>query len=165
MTSNEMGNRMFKQLMEIWIEPEIKQRKEAGTLPIPFTLNSAQIIFYIDERPTEVRINSDVRCKLYNIKYKPGIQKNSGDAVYENEIEEIGGMTLLDSEDLNCGHITLIKLNNEYVIYFDLRYNKVRSRALIDKAKQFFEMAKISKENRYWSSFIEDFDYPAIGIL
>ncbi len=163
MTSNEMGNNMFKQLVEIWIEPEIQQRKEAGTLPIPFTLNSSQIIFYIDERPPEVRINNEVRGKAY-LKFKPGIRKIGGDIVYENEIEEVSSVTLLNSEDLNCGHITLIKLNNEYIISFDLRYNKIQSYALIDKAKQFFEMVKTSKENGYWSSFIDNM-FSAVELL
>ncbi len=69
-----------RQLMEIFISPEVSRRQEAGELPKPLELHAAQIIFYPDGRKPEVRINSEAKV-IGKVKLKLGVIKNYGEDI------------------------------------------------------------------------------------
>jgi hypothetical protein len=62
-TFSEEGQRRFlQQAFSLWILPEIQRRTDEGALPPNFQLLAAQIVFWPDGRPLEVRFNTEVRC-------------------------------------------------------------------------------------------------------
>jgi len=54
----------FRQIRDLWIIPELKRRQEAGELSQGFELHAAQVLFFPDERKTEVRINNEVQADM-----------------------------------------------------------------------------------------------------
>ena len=112
--SEEAGSILFKQTMDIWITPEVKRRQEAGKLEVPLNLRAAQVVFCPDTTSTQVRINSEVKA-IAQMKLKPGISKKAGEGVFDNEVDGIGHIKLTEEDDPDCGHITLIYFNGEWV--------------------------------------------------
>ena len=109
MSEEEGFERTFTHAMELWFEPEIRRRQEAGTAPKPYPLRAAQVIIYADDRPHLVRLNEEIQA-IGEMKLKEGVTKLKGEPVYLSEIEEMPSIRLLDSEEPNCGHFTLLLL-------------------------------------------------------
>ena len=76
----EIAKRIFQQVMDLWIEPEIKKRKSLNRLPENFNLKAAQIIFSLDRGWNKVRLNGEIKAKA-NMKLR--VAKNKGDPIYE----------------------------------------------------------------------------------
>lgn len=147
--SNEFGNKIFNQFMNSFIIPEIQIRQNNKILPTPVKLKAAQIIFFPDGRKPVVRINSEVNA-LSKVRLKSGIAKKKNEPVFEHEIEGIEGFQLTNKDDLDCGHVTLMIINNIWTIAFDFRYNKVLSKKHIQAAKEFYDAAYYSyTQNHY----------------
>jgi len=153
--SEEAGSILFKQTMDIWITPEVKRRQEAGKLEVPLNLRAAQVVFCPDTTSTQVRINSEVKA-IAQMKLKPGISKKAGEGVFDNEVDGIGHIKLTEEDDPDCGHITLIYFNGEWVLYFDLRYNKAFSMKHVEAAEQFYKAAEFSLNERLWNPFADN---------
>ncbi len=47
----ELAMALLSNAFELWFEPEIKRRQEAGTLPTPFELWAAQVLLELDKSP------------------------------------------------------------------------------------------------------------------
>jgi hypothetical protein len=62
--SEEGQQRFLQQAFSLWIMPEIQRRTDEGALPPNFQLLAAQIVFWPDGRPLEVRLNTEVRCSF-----------------------------------------------------------------------------------------------------
>lgn len=146
---------LLNQFLDLFILPEIRRRQETGDLPKPLGLRAAQIIFYADGKKPEIRINSEIKA-IARIKLKKGISKNKGDPIHENEIEGLNKIKLTDEEDPDCGHATNLKLGNSWIIAFDFRYNKGLAKKHVDTAKQFFELAEIAFQKKYWSPCLDN---------
>lgn len=154
--SEEASSVMFRQVMDIWVIPEIKRRQDLGELKSPLNIQSAQVIFFPDdERKTQVRINSEIKGTI-KVKPKPGFSKKNGEPVFSNEIESIENFSLSKDDDPDCGHITLLRINNDWSIYFDLRYNKALSIKHMEAAEQFYQSAEYSFDKKNWNSFADN---------
>jgi uncharacterized protein (UPF0332 family) len=153
--SDECGSTLFKQAMDIWIAPEVKRRQEAGILKVPLDLRSAQVIFSPDGMATQVRINSEVKA-IAQMKLKPGISKKAGEWISSSEVDGIGHIKLTEEDNPDCGHITLVNFNNEWILYFDLRYNKASSMKHVEVAEQFYMTAKFSFNQKNWNTFADN---------
>lgn len=153
--SNEFGNRVFQQFMDLFVNPEVMRRQEAGDLPKPLDLRAAQIIFFANGRKPQVRINKEIRA-IAKVKFKEGISKNSGEPVFAHEIEDLGEINLIDDDDPDCGHATLVKINGRWTIAFDFQYNKGLSRNHIKTASEFYEAAEFSFSRKNWSAFVDN---------
>lgn len=141
--------------MDIFVTPEVVRRQENGKLPRPFDLRAAQIIFYPDGRKPEVRINSEVKA-VGKMKLKPGVSKNYGDLVYTNELEGLENLTLTDEDDPDCGHATILRLGDTWLLAFDFIYNKALAKKHIETAKEFIEAAEFSFSHKHWSAFADN---------
>lgn len=119
--NNEFSRKVFEQLMDIFIAPEVKRRQETGELDKPLQLKAAQVIFFPDGRKPKVRINSEVKA-IAKIKLKPGISKRAGEYISEHEIEGLEKLNLTE-DDPDCGHVTLLQIDDRWTITFDFRYN------------------------------------------
>jgi hypothetical protein len=95
--------------MELWCEPEIKRRQDAGLIPKPYGLKAAQVIIHTDSRPNEVRLNEEVAI-IGEATLKEGANKANGDYLSLDEIDGTQTWHLPESADPNCGHLTIVTL-------------------------------------------------------
>ncbi len=145
MFDEKIKQKVFQQVMDIWINPEIKKRKKWRKIDDNFILSKAQIVSSLDKGKNEVRLNEEVKAIVIG-KINRDIKK--GEKVYEIDLEEINKINLTD-KDKNCGHITLLKFKERWIISFDFIYNKERIKEHIEASKEFFESAKDNlKKNR-----------------
>jgi uncharacterized protein (UPF0332 family) len=153
--SERFGENLLNDIFNLFVLPEIKRRKETNSLPEPFVLKRAQIIFYPDgKRKNEIRLNSEVKV-LADMKIKGGISKKKGEPIYENEVEGLKGLRLTDKDDPDCGHITLVDIFNKWIIAFDLRYNKALAKKHVESAKHFHELAQFAFNKEYYASCLD----------
>lgn len=154
-TDNEFGNKLLQQLMDLYVIPELRHREENRLLPKPFELLSAQIIFYPDGRKPIVRLNSEIRA-IGQMKLKAGVSKQLNEAILESEIEGLASIELSEESESDCGHATLVRLNNHWTIAFDFRYNKGLSKKHLITAQQFLDAATFSFNQKNWSAFVDN---------
>ncbi len=148
-------DKAFQNFLEIYIRPEVERRQAKGELPTPFELRAAQIIFPVDGKKIEIRLNSEF-IAIAQLKLKKGVNKNAGDPIFENEVDGISELTLSDKDDPNNGHVEMLMLNNQWFLIFDFLYDKALSLKHINAAKQFIEAAEGSLEKEIWSPFIDN---------
>lgn len=153
--AEELWRIIFQQLMDVYITPEVMRRQSIGELPKPLDLQAAQIIFHPDGKMPQIRINSEVKA-IAHVKLKPSMPKNVEEPVYANEVESVDKITLLDEDNPECGHATILKIENTWAITVDFRYNKELSGKHIKAAKQFLECAEYSFKVGYRHSFVEN---------
>lgn len=154
-TLAEIGQRATQQVMDLFINPEISRRQERGELPRPLPFLAAQVIFYPNERPPQVRINSEVRA-IARVIHKPGVMKEPGDEVFANELASIEQITLTDSDDPDCGHATIIRLPDQWVLGVDFVYSKGSARRFLQTAEEFYATAETAWRRNHKSAFIEN---------
>lgn len=152
--SNEFGNKVFEQFMELFVLPEVKRRQESGELDKPLDLQGAQIIFFPDDRKPQVRINSEVKG-VAEAELKPEFSKEAGEDVFQHELEGIRFVNLSEEDDPDCGHATLLRYGDRWSIAFDFRYNKALSKKHIETAKEFYDSARFSFKSKHWSAFVD----------
>ena len=60
--NEEFGKNLMQQAFDLWINPEIERRREAGRLPDDFVLRAAQVIMSLDANAPEVRSNEELKA-------------------------------------------------------------------------------------------------------
>ena len=152
--SQEGSQKLFQQIMDIWVIPEMNKRNNENRLPKDFKLKAAQIIFSLDRGWNKVRLNREVKAIA---KFERATPKkfNHGDTVYEHDVKGVKSIELTDS-DPNCAHVTLLLFKNNWNIHFDFRYNKKRIHEHIEAAKEFYESAKQNISNNRLRPFFEN---------
>lgn len=141
----EARRRTFEHAMELWFEPEIRRRQDAGLAPKPFPLIAAQVIIYPDHRPHEVRLNEEVKA-IATPHMKEGKSLTPGQLVYEDDVDGISDFSLADIDDPDCGHFTIAIIRGRWFGSFDFRYNKHKCSILLAAAQEFFESAAEAAE-------------------
>ena len=154
---NSPGDRLFDQIFQVWILPEIEKRQKNGNLATPATIQAVQIIFYDDSRPTEVRINEEVKGGAYYSLKEP-IDADIGTVVEVPiaNVDELTKFELSEDEDPDCAHLTALRTGNRWHIAFDLVYNKGKSSKYIAAAVEFIEAADYSLKREHYSAFIDN---------
>lgn len=151
----EMYARTFRQMLDLWVTPEIKRRQERGECPKPLNLRTAQVLFFADGRPHNVRLNDEVNVTAM-VKLKPGVSKKKGEDVYAHDIEKIERFKLSDDVDPDCGHITTVLVGNHWHLFFDFRYNKAWAAEHIEAAKQFLGSAEYARSKNQWRACLDN---------
>lgn len=149
--NEEIGQRVFQQIMDIFVNPEIERRKKDGRINNGFILRAAQVILSRD-KGNSTRLNEEVKAIAKSIAAKP-IKKN--DLVFEEDIKNIESIQLIES-DKNCAHITLLLFKNQWLIFTDFRYDKEDSKKHIDASKEFYDSATENLKNRRLRPFYEN---------
>ena len=152
MIDKETKQKVFQQVMDIFITPEIERRRKEGSIKDGTIITKMQIVFSLDTGKNEVRLNDEVKAIVKAKANKP-IQKR--EIVYETDISAIEDIELTD-EDLNCVHITLLLFKDNWTISFDFRYNKERVKVHIEASKEFYESAINSLDNQRLRPFYEN---------
>jgi hypothetical protein len=149
----EMGQKIYQQCMDIFIVPEINERRKSGKIGKSFDLSAAQIIFFPDGKKPEVKLNNEIRA-IGDVKLK--VSKKKGDLIYEHDIDGIQKIRLPENEYPDCGHATFLLMNNVWNIFFDFRYNKSLSKRHQDAALEFIEAARNAKTNKQYHAFVDN---------
>jgi HEPN domain-containing protein len=142
MLDEETFERTVAHAMELWFEPEIRRRQADHGAPAPFPLRAAQVLLFSDGRPRVVRLNEEVQA-VAKVKLKEGVreQKGPGDPLLASEIEELQLTGLPASEDPNCGHFTIVLLQDQWCGAFDFRYNRGDAARLLEVSGEFLATA------------------------
>ena len=94
---NEIANRVFKQVMELWVLPEIERRRKEKILGESFILTKAQILFSHDKSFPKIRLNQQVKA-IAKSKANRDIKK--GEEITGDYTEELPPGTYMKC---NCG--------------------------------------------------------------
>jgi uncharacterized protein (UPF0332 family) len=147
------GDIVFKNAMDLWFGPEIERRQAEGRLPKPVEFLGGQVIFHLDQRGNEIRLNQEVRATA-SVKLK--VSKEAGQPIYAHEIDGWDDLRLPEAEDPNCGHFTVLRLQDKWYIFFDFRYNKGHARELLDASRQFLSAAEHSLSQGNFRAFVDN---------
>jgi uncharacterized protein (UPF0332 family)/ASC-1-like (ASCH) protein len=145
-----IGKRLYEQIINNWIVPEIKGRKKRSEIKTDFKLRAAQVIFSI-KGPISIRLNDEVRALL---EMKPTKVMKKDDKVLEKDIEQAKALYLLD-EEKEFGHITMVKIGREWLIGFSFDYDLSSARGIYSIALEFFMSASQDLQQKRYRPFIE----------
>jgi uncharacterized protein (UPF0332 family) len=150
--NDEIGEKVFQQVMDIWILPEIEKRKSLKRISQDFTLRAAQVVFSLDRNCCKIRLNGEVKAILLaNLSEN----KNKGDPIYENEITNIETIKLT-GDDPNVAHVTILRLADKWFLSYDFTYNKKRIKEHIEASEEFFESAEYCLSKSILRPFFEN---------
>ncbi len=150
-----MYEKTFEQIVSIFIDPEVKLRINKGLLSKDFKLNAFQVILSPNDKPPLVRLNREVKAEILVTK-KEGVNKQIGEMILLNEIENIQEFKLIEEEYLDCGHVTALKIGNNWNLSFDFRYNKKTADKHFSLAKEFLLVAEYSLKKGLLIPFIDN---------
>jgi uncharacterized protein (UPF0332 family) len=148
----DFGENVVRNALDLWINPEINRRREAGTLPENFSAYAIQVIFDDDLECVQVRLNEEVRAVL-EVDFTRDIK--AGDAITISDIGDVKRVQLT-KEDPNAGHFTLIRKKEGWTIAFDFTRNVTRSHQYLDAANEFLKSAEFAFNNKYFRAFIDN---------
>ncbi len=154
--NREMAQQFFEQMMALFVEPEVQRRKKTGEISDTFVLHGVQIVFYPDGQEPDVRLNHEVRA-IAKIKLKEGVIKQPREPIYQSEIERFDQIVLADPEDADCGHATIVRINEAaWTLSFDFVYNKALSKIHLDRAEAFLKSAELNLVSENWPPFADN---------
>lgn len=149
---DDFGRKVIEQAFNLWINPEIERRREAGRLPDDFDLYAVQVIMNVDTDAPEVRLNDEVRAAL-KVRATRDIEK--GQALKPGDFDHIEAIELTEL-DPNAGHFTMLRHEGSWYLNFDFRYNAARISEHIAAAREFLDCSAFSLEKRQTRAFIEN---------
>src|SRR4051794_7508333 len=104
--SLEGQEHLLEQVFELWAQPEVRRRQEAGEMPRPARVHAVQVMLRVDAAP-EVRLNEEVRGVA---RAAANRSVEAGDLVGYEDVESLMDFSLEAADDANAGHITAIAL-------------------------------------------------------
>lgn len=148
---SEFANNVFNNMMDLFFNPEIAKRKEEKLLSENFQMIAAQAIIFPDGRMPLIRFNEDVKAEV-KLKKEVNNDKNN----FWPSQNEVNTIKLVEKDFMNCGHITIILLNDGYKLSFDFQYNKQTSLEHLKVAQEFLNTARFALDNKLFYSFIDN---------
>lgn len=142
----------MQNILDLWINPEIERRKEAGNLEDGFVLRAAQVILNVDASTPEVRLNEEVVAVAQARAARP---IEAGEKLTSNDLSTIESIELTE-QDPNAAHITIVLLDTDWYISFDFRYNATRILEAINAAEEFLSCAVFALKKGYLRAFVEN---------
>ena len=145
-----IAKRIIEQAFTNWINPELERRKAKGQLPNGLKLRAAQVIFSVDGSKI-VRVNGEVKV-LMEAKVNRKIEK--GEPVLDKDVDLISSIKLLENE-MDFGHITIIRLSKGWFVGFNFEYNVSTAKAFYDMSIDFMKSAHRDLTQKNYRPFIE----------
>jgi hypothetical protein len=154
-TNQEMGDRVYSQAVDLWIAPEIERRALLGLLSKPFPLTAAQVIFPSPRTKIDiqVRLNEEVQVKVL---YRADRPVEKGELVSIDNPDSIGEVRLLDGDEPDSGHLTMLLVGDRWVIHFDFRRDRQYARELLKRAREFYATATFCLSREWTGPAIEN---------
>jgi uncharacterized protein (UPF0332 family) len=150
MLNQEEIKRAFDQAMDIWIKPEIENRKKKGWLKDSFELKRAQVIFTPGQK-AKIKFNEDIEI-IAKSRLNRSVIKGEEIKVSDiNSVEEF----IVDCPP-NSGHITIFRFLDSWIFIFSARYNKKKIKDFTVASREFYESAKDNLEKKRLRPFFED---------
>ena len=151
--SEEGQQRFLQQAFTLWVAPEIQRRSDNGLLPSNFEFLAAQIVFWPDGRPLEVRLNDEVRCSF--------VVEPTRDIV--PELDKLIGLDDINrviemrppTEEADAGHVTILRLRESWCFTFDFTYNNSRVANTVKAAREFLIVAHECAEKGRHRPFVD----------
>ena len=137
--------RTLSDLWRIFLTPELERRAEQGGSLSAADINRAQVLFYPDDRPRVIRFNGEVRAQV-KVSLREGTELSLGDEVAMGDIVEWAEVRLHPDDDQDCGHITLMRTADSWLLAFDAVYNRRFASSHLDKANEFLAAARDSAQ-------------------
>jgi uncharacterized protein (UPF0332 family) len=147
----EFAGRLLNQMAEIYVNPEIRRRQEAGTLPEGFSLQRFQVIMNLGQQPI-VRLNEEIKGV---VQFKVREPVKQGDLIYEKDLDDPREVVLTES-DGDAGHVTAFVHKGNWHITFNFHYNTQKRKIILQKAEEFLAAAKTSLDSGHYASFHEN---------
>lgn len=144
MLDEEGKKRVFDQVLDIWVKPEIERRIKDGQMKKGDEIRRVQVIC-TPGSPNKIKLNDEV---VITIEAKANRDITKGEEVRESDIGEIKKF-IVDCPP-NSGHITLFRFLDKWTTIFDFRYNKDNIRKTLEFSRSFYESAKddLGKERK-----------------
>lgn len=133
----QSGQLMWSWMWETHLNPEIERRLSEGQLQAPFELVKAQLLFWVGEPLPEIRLNEEVRGTAQAVATGP---LEAGQELTVADIGEVHGF-ILDEEDANAAHVTMLASSTGLNLMFDGRYNALVIASHVETAAEFIASA------------------------
>lgn len=137
---DDLEAKFFKNLMDIFVWPEVARRQAAGQLPTPFGLERFQILMWADEgRKSQVLLNEEVEI-VAHVKLTTPDSIAADGSVPLAAIERVNRISPVNEP--NAAHATFFQLNGSYHLVCDFTYNRARATDRLVRAEEFFAGAQ-----------------------
>lgn len=144
-------NRTILNMFQISFAPEIRRRRDAGSIGDDFFLNAAQLI-QPEEGPGFVRVNDEVQGLAY-LKMDRAVQK--GESVTFADMRHLESFDVAE-EELNCGHFTIFWHGMGWIGTFDFRSSRERARQTLKLAEEFLQSARFCADQGFSGPSIDN---------
>lgn len=151
--------RLFNQSLKVYIEPEVDARIRAGLAAAPIELPKFQVISFLDDRPTEIRLNDDAKIEALIELTDPTLydRLERGNEYLAGELPgRLDRLQLGPGEDPDAAHISAASWSDGWHIAIDTRYNRGKAAPLVATARQFIETARHAREHGRWAPFVDN---------
>lgn len=130
---NEGFGRTINQLIELFVDPEIKKRGKKG-------FQVAVIELFDDERKSKVYLDEDAPVFELEMK-KPSFNKDSVGQTIKANLSEIKSIRVVDEKlDPDSAKVFLVKWGGEppsyWILGYDFRYNKGLVKTILNRATE-----------------------------
>lgn len=152
----DFGRELTKNLLRLFIVPEMNRREAAGELPADFTLYAGQILME-PGMPHEIRLNEEVRG-VFVLRADSSIEEGTDVSVadFATIAADVHNFVLEHHDRPNCGHMTMILNGSQWFITFDLRYNAARIADHLAAIKEFLHSAEENLRQERLRAFAND---------
>lgn len=143
--------RFLRDILRLFVKPELERRIERGEVEPPFALERFQVLMWVD-RSAEVRLNDEVQVRV-RIRVREGTPLEVGQPVMASDVE---GVEVVKPEgEPNAAHATMLKIGDAVYFVFDFTYNRERSEAHLDRAREFLAGAEAELKAGRHNSAVE----------
>ncbi len=139
--SNEGYGITINQMIQLFINPELKKRKKSRF--------KAALIELFDYQDNIVRIDNEFKCEFELM--KPILKKTDVGKPKNYKLEDLKDISWHEkSTDPNSAKILLIKWNKDWwIIDYDFRYNKQIAKKLSNRSEEFLSLVELAYKNKY----------------
>lgn len=142
----ELGDRVFAQILELWVRPELEHRG----LPSTSVLSKALVVFE-PGKPILVAINDECEW-IAAVKATGPIAKGERIRLDAAAIQHLVRPANIDG---NAGWIGFLAIGGQVHVAFDFRRNRARARELLVRAREFQATARWALAQSYRGPSLE----------
>jgi len=118
------AERFFKQIWDMWIQPEIIKRIKRDKLE-SYRIPPVMVVGFPSEKDKPPYVLLDKECNVKaTVKVRSGIEIRKGEPIYDDDVLEFVKSDIPASIGPDDGYILLIGLKKEWIIRFDFRIGR-----------------------------------------
>lgn len=148
---SEGANFITKQAIDLWFQPELDRRKEAGLITDDFLVRAAQALFP-PSGGAIVRFNEEVHG-IAQVRTARDVEK--GGEVYESDLDGLVQFDLLE-EDLDHGHFTMLKGEKGWAVTFNFLTKRATCAQQVHSAKGFLQAARMLSKDGFTGPAVDN---------